>query len=272
MHRTWIHILLFILTVASTLIVGGPAYSIAIILILLGHEMGHYFMSRRYGMKATLPFFLPFPFSPFGTLGAVIRMESTIASRKTLFDTGVAGPLISFFLSIPAIVIGLKLSEVIPVSQLKEGMIRLADPLLFSFIQKLVMGDVPENYEVILHPIGYAGWVGLFVTALNLLPVGQLDGGHIAYALLGRKSRAIFLIAIAVMAYITIFHNPGWFLLLILIILFGFRHPAPLDDQTPLDGKRKLIGGFAFLAFFLSFTPSPFPQFTEEFKQLFHGF
>jgi membrane-associated protease RseP (regulator of RpoE activity) len=272
MRRAWIHILLFILTVASTLIVGGPAYSIAIMLILLGHEMGHYFMSRKYGMRATLPFFLPFPLSPFGTLGAVIRMESTIASRKTLFDTGVAGPLTSLCLSIPAIAIGLRLSEVIPVSQLKEGMIRLADPLLFSFIQKLVMGDVPENYEVILHPIGYAGWVGLFVTALNLLPVGQLDGGHVAYALFGRKSRAIFLITIVIMAYITIFHNPGWFLLLILIILFGFRHPSPLDDQTPLDGKRKLMGGIAFLAFFLSFTPAPFPQFTEEFKQLFHWF
>jgi membrane-associated protease RseP (regulator of RpoE activity) len=105
------------------------------------------------------------------------------------------------------------------------------------------------------------------VTALNLLPVGQLDGGHIAYALFGRKSRIIFFIAIAVMAYITLFHNPGWLLLLVLFILFGFRHPAPLDDQTPLDGKRKLMGAIAFLFFFLSFTPSPFPQFAEEIKK-----
>jgi membrane-associated protease RseP (regulator of RpoE activity) len=272
MRHNIIHIALFILTVASTMIVGGPAYSITIILILLGHEMGHYLMSRRYGMRATLPFFLPFPFSPFGTLGAVIRMESTISSRRTLFDTGVAGPLTSLLLSVPAIVIGLKLSQVIPTSQLKEGTIRLGDPLLFAFIQRLVMAEVPENYDVLLHPIGYAGWVGLFVTALNLLPVGQLDGGHIAYALFGRKSRIIFLIAIAVMAFITIFYNPGWLLLLILIIIFGFRHPAPLDDQTPLDGKRKLIGGIAFLAFFLSFTPAPFPQFVEEIKQTFRWF
>jgi membrane-associated protease RseP (regulator of RpoE activity) len=272
MRRNIIHIALFILTVASTLIVGGPAYSFAIILILLGHEMGHYLMSRSYGIKATLPFFLPFPFSPFGTLGAVIRMQSTISSRKALFDTGVAGPFTSLCLSIPAIVIGLRLSEVIPASQLREGTLRLGDPLLFSFIQHLVMGHVPENYDVLLHPIGYAGWVGLFVTALNLLPVGQLDGGHIAYAIFGRRSRAIFVIAIAIMAFITIFYNPGWLLLLILIILFGFRHPAPLDDQTPLDGKRKLMGGIAFLAFFLSFTPAPFPQFVDEFKQLFHWF
>jgi membrane-associated protease RseP (regulator of RpoE activity) len=272
MRQNWIHILLFILTVASTFIVGGPAYSISIILILLGHEMGHYFMSRRYGVRATLPFFLPFPFSPFGTLGAVIRMESTISSRKSLFDTGVAGPFISLLLSIPAIMIGLRFSEVIPTSQLKEGTIRLGDPLLFSFIQRLVLGEIPGNYDILLHPIGYAGWVGLFVTALNLLPVGQLDGGHIAYALFGKKSRIIFFIAIAVMAYITVFENPGWLLLLILFILFGFRHPAPLDDETPLDGKRKLMGGIAFLAFFVSFTPAPFPQFAEEIKQAFHWF
>ena len=272
MRRYIIHIVLFILTVASTLIVGGPAYSFGIILILLGHEMGHYFMSRRYGIKATLPFFLPFPLPPFGTLGAVIRMESTVSSRKALFDTGVAGPFTSLLLSIPAIVIGLRLSEVIPTSQIKEGALRLADPLLFSFIQRLVMGEVQQGYDILIHPIGYAGWVGLFVTALNLLPVGQLDGGHIAYALFGRKSRAIFLIAIAVMAFITVFYNPGWFLLLILIILFGFRHPAPLDDQTPLDGKRKFMGGLAFLAFLLSFTPAPFPQFVDEIKQTLHWF
>ena len=272
MRRYIIHVVLFILTVASTLIVGGPAYSFAIILILLGHEMGHYFVSRRYGIRATLPFFLPFPLPPFGTLGAVIRMESAVSSRKALFDTGVAGPFTSLLLSVPAIVIGLRLSEVIPTSQIKEGALRLADPLLFSFIQRLVMGDVQEGYVILIHPIGYAGWVGLFVTALNLLPVGQLDGGHIAYALFGRKSRAIFLIAIAVMAFITVFYNPGWLLLLILIILFGFRHPAPLDDQTPLDGRRKLMGGLAFLALVLSFTPTPFPQFVDEIKQTLHWF
>jgi membrane-associated protease RseP (regulator of RpoE activity) len=272
MRRNLIHVILFILTVVSTWLTGGPGYSIAIMLILLGHEMGHYFMSQRYGIRATLPFFLPFPLSPFGTLGAVIRMESTVSSRKALFDTGVAGPLTSFLLSIPAIVIGLKLSEVTPVFQLKEGSLRLADPLLFSFIQRLVIGEVPANYDVILHPIGYAGWVGLFVTALNLLPVGQLDGGHIAYALFGKRSRAIFILTVSVMAFITIFYNPGWFLLLVLIILFGFRHPAPLDDVTPVDGKRKLLGGMAFLVFFVSFTPAPFPEFVEELKQMFHWF
>ena len=272
MRKYTIHIVLFILTVASTLIVGGPAYSFPIILILLGHEMGHYLMSRRYGIRATLPFFLPFPLPPFGTLGAVIRMESTVSTRKALFDTGVAGPLTSLCLSIPAIVIGLRLSELIPASQVREGVLRLADPPLFSLIQRLVLGEISEKYEILLHPIGFAGWVGLFVTALNLLPIGQLDGGHIAYALFGRRSRAIFLIAIAVMAFITVFYNPGWFLLLILIILFGFRHPPPIDDITPLDWKRKLMGGVVFVAFLLSFTPAPFPEYVEELKQLFHSF
>lgn len=267
-HHT-IHIVLFILTVISTWMTGGLSYSIAIILILLGHELGHYFMSRRYGMRATLPFFLPFPLSPFGTLGAVIRMEGPLLSRKALFDTGVAGPLTSLLLSIPAIAIGLKYSTLIPTSHLKEGTtLRLADPFLFSMIQRLVLGEVPENVDVLLHPIGYAGWVGLFVTALNLFPVGQLDGGHIAYALFGRKSRAIFLIAITGMGFITVFYNPGWFLMLILMILFGFRHPMPLDDQTPINGKRKAIGGLMFLVFLLSFNPSPFPQFAEEIKRV----
>ena len=269
MRRPLIHVVLFILTVASTWLTGGVSYSISIMLILLGHEMGHYFMSRKHGIKATLPFFLPFPLPPFGTLGAVIRMEGTVSSRKALFDTGVTGPLTSLALSIVAIAIGLRLSEVTPISQMREGTIRLADPLLFSLIQHWVLGAVPDHYDVILHPIGYAGWVGLFVTALNLLPIGQLDGGHVVYALFGKRSRLVFIIAISGMAFITIFYNPGWILLLVLIILFGFRHPAPMDDVTPLDGKRKLLGGMAFLAFFVSFTPAPFPEFVQEFEKLF---
>jgi membrane-associated protease RseP (regulator of RpoE activity) len=199
-------------------------------------------------------------------------MESATSSRKALFDVGIAGPFTSFCLSVPAIMIGLKLSQVIPATQLKEGTIRLGDPYLFQILQRLIMGGVPDNCDVLLHPVGYAGWVGLFVTALNLLPVGQLDGGHIAYAIFGRRSRIIFLIAIAIMAFITVFYNPGWLLLVILFILFGFRHPTPLDDLTPLDGTRKILGGIAFLAFILSFTPSPFPQFAEEIKQAFGWF
>jgi len=187
-------------------------------------------------------------------------MEGPIPSRKALFDTGITGPLISFFLSIPAIFIGLKLSQAIPALPVKGDVIRLADPLLVSFIQQLVMRDIPANYEVMYHPIAFAGWVGLFVTALNLLPVGQLDGGHVAYALFGRKSRKVFVITVAVIAYIFIFYSFAWVLLLILMILFGFRHPMTMDDQAPLGMKRKLLGGLALLVLVLSFTFAPFPE------------
>jgi membrane-associated protease RseP (regulator of RpoE activity) len=241
MRRYTLHIILFILTVASTWITWGPLYSVPIMLILLGHERAHYFISRKSGIRATLPFFLPLPvISPFGTLGAVIRMEGTIPSRRALFDTGIAGPLTSFFLSVPAAVIGLKLSQLIPTSQIKGEMIRLADPLLFSFVQYLFMRDLPRNYEVVLHPIAYAGWVGLFVTALNL--------------------RKISVIVVAVVAFIFIFYSIAWFLILILMILFGFKHPTPMDDQTVLGTKRKVIGGMALLILLLSFTAAPFPE------------
>jgi len=269
MRRLWIHILLFVLTVASTLIVGGPAYSVTIILILLGHEMGHYFMSRKYGMAATLPFFLPFPFSPFGTLGAVIRMHGALSSRKAIFDTGVAGPLISFCLSVPTVAIGLKLSKLAPATHLTQDAIVFGMPVLLRIIVPLIMGEIPEGYMIEFHPFAFAGWVGLFVTALNLLPIGQLDGGHVAYALFGQRSRGIFLIAITVMAFITVFIYPGWLLLLILMILFGLRHPVPLDDRTPLDRTRRVIGALTFLILFLSFTPDPLPGAINDLKQLF---
>ena len=273
MRRYTIHVVLFILTVASTWLTWGPLYSIPIMLILLGHEMGHYLVSRRNGIRATLPFFLPLPLiSPFGTLGAVIRMQGTVPSRKALFDTGVAGPLTSFFLSIPAVVVGLNLSKVIPVTHIKGEMIQLADPLLFTLVQRFAMQDVPSHYELVLHPIAYAGWVGLFVTALNLLPIGQLDGGHVAYALFGRKTRRVSAIVIGVTAYIFIFYSIAWFLLLILMILLGFKHPPPLDDQTPLGTTRTLLGGMAFLILVLSFTPAPFPEVPSLIDLIHNGF
>ncbi len=273
MRRYTLHLVLFILTVASTWLTWGPLYSIPIMLILLGHEMGHYFMSRRNGMRATLPFFLPLPFiSPFGTLGAVIRMGGPSPSRKALFDTGVAGPFTSFLLSIPAILVGLKLSKVIPSSHLQGEIIRLADPLLVTLIQQFIIPVVPDHFEVMLHPLAYAGWVGLFVTALNLLPIGQLDGGHIAYALFGKGSRKISLMVIAVVAYIFIFYSIAWFLLLILMILFGLKHPTPLDDQVPLDLKRKLFGVGAFLILILSFTFAPFPEIPSLLDLIHKGF
>ncbi|MBI5788539.1 MAG: site-2 protease family protein [Candidatus Schekmanbacteria bacterium] len=223
-------------------------------------------MSRRHDVPATLPFFIPLPLPPFGTLGAVIKMKGRINDRSALLDIGSAGPLTGFFFTIPAIIIGLKLSDVVAVKNLQTNVTALGDSLLFRFLQWLVLGNIPAGYDVVLHPIAYAGWVGLFVTALNLLPIGQLDGGHVVYALLGKKSRFVSYSALGFLAFICLVYNPGWLLLLILLSLFGLKHPSPLDEVTPLDKKRYLIGILALLIFIFSFTPIPFPQYADEIR------
>jgi membrane-associated protease RseP (regulator of RpoE activity) len=226
--------------------------------ILLAHEMGHYLMSRKYGVPATLPYFIPFPLSPFGTFGAIIKMRGVIVNKKALFDIGIAGPLSGFIIAIPFIIIGIKMSSIQLVTK-DLAILQLGDPLLFKILQKILLGNIPAGYDLVLHPLAYAGWVGLFVTALNLLPLGQLDGGHIIYAVFGDRSKWIFAISITLLAILTIFYNPGWLLLVILLLIFGMRHPEPFDMETELDGKRKLLALVILLVFLLSFTPSPFP-------------
>jgi membrane-associated protease RseP (regulator of RpoE activity) len=262
MGRLAIHIILFLLTAASTYFVAGPAYSLSIMLILLAHEMGHYFMSRRYGVPATLPYFIPFPLSPFGTFGAIIKMKGAIINKKALFDIGVAGPLSGFIVSVPFIILGIKFSKVQSLAGLSSSAsyFQLGDSLLFRLVQWVFFGDIPKGFDLVLHPFGYAGWVGLFVTALNLLPVGQLDGGHIIYAVFGEKSKWVFGTTIAALGAVAIFYNPGWLLLVILLLIFGMRHPQPIDAETKLDGKRKAIALIVLLIFLLAFTPSPFPS------------
>lgn len=253
-----IKIILFLLTIASTFFVGGFSYSISIITILLAHEMGHYFMTRRYGIPATLPYFIPFPLSPFGTFGAIIKMKGIIINKKALFDIGVAGPLSGFIVAIPFVILGIKLSKVQLVTG-KMAYLQLGDPLIFKILQKYLIGDIPQGYDLVLHPFAYAGWVGLFVTALNLLPVGQLDGGHVIYAVFGERSKWVFGASIALLAGLALFYNPGWLALVILLLIFGMRHPEPFDMETELDGKRKVIAFIILLIFIFSFTPSPFP-------------
>jgi len=231
--------------------------------ILLAHEMGHYFMSRKYGIPSTLPYFIPFPLSPFGTFGAIIKMKGVIINKKALFDIGVAGPISGFIMAVPFIVFGIRLSDIQSISG-NASFIQLGDPLLFKIVQQLLVGEIPAGQDIVLHPFAYAGWVGLFVTALNLLPVGQLDGGHIIYAVFGDKSRWIFFGTIAILAIIAVFYNPGWLMLVIILIIFGMRHPKPLDTETELDGKRKLIAFIILIIFILSFTPAPFPSLTSE--------
>jgi membrane-associated protease RseP (regulator of RpoE activity) len=264
------HIVLFVLTAVSTYFVGasysfnpkhfidGISYCIPIMTILLAHEMGHYTMSRRYGVPATLPYFIPFPLSPFGTFGAIIKMKGIIINKKALFDIGVAGPLMSFILSVPCVFFGMRLSSIVPIEESTRGL-KLGDPLLLKLIQRLTIGELPPNYDVVLHPLGYAGWVGLFVTALNLLPVGQLDGGHVIYAVFGEKSRWAFAGSMLALVLLALFYNPGWLALIILLLIFGMRHPQPFDSETPLDGPRKILACFMLVVFILSFTPAPFP-------------
>ncbi len=258
MKRSWrLHAALFALTILSTYLASGPVYSGAIMCILLAHEMGHYLMSRKYGVPATLPYFIPFPLSPFGTLGAVIRMSGVIRDKKALFDIGIAGPLSGFILAVPCVFIGTKLSVAMKVPPTGD-FISMGEPLLLKFAEWLMKGSLPTGFDLFLHPLGYAGWVGLFITALNLLPIGQLDGGHILYGVFGEKSRSISRALIPLLVLLAIFYNVGWFVLVALLLIFGIGHPHPLDAETPLDGKRRALAIVMLFVFAVSFVPAPF--------------
>lgn len=226
-------------------------------LILGAHEFGHYFMCRKYRVPASLPFFIPSPYiSPWGTFGAVIRMDSRVPNRKILFDIAAAGPVAGLLVTIPAILIGLNASEVIRVENY-GGHQRLGSSLLFTFITYLKFGDMPANYDVLLHPIAFAGWVGLFITAFNLLPIGQLDGGHLVYALFGSRSRWVYRLVAAALAAVCLWFSMGYVLILLILLLIGLKHPPTLEHAKKLDTKRRLLA-IALLAFFVvSFTPDP---------------
>lgn len=255
-YRT--NIILFICTALTTYLVNGPYYSMAIMTILLSHEMGHFVMCRKYGVEATAPFFIPVPFPPFGTFGAVIKMKGHIPDKKALFDIGAAGPLAGLFFAIPAVIIGLTLSEVRAVPTTEDThYLGLGEPFLFTWIARVVVGDVPEGLDIYLHPVAFAGWAGLFVTALNLLPIGQLDGGHIIYALFGRNSELVYKLGILAFCCIALFYYPGWILFAMLLLVFGFRHPAPIDEFTGLDFRRKMLGVAMLIIFAICFTPVP---------------
>ncbi len=264
--RPRLNMVLFILTCLSTFFIGysfddsivsGLWYAGGIISILLAHEMGHYLMCVYYRIPATLPFFIPFPSPPFGTMGAVIRMDGRMPNRRVLFDIGVAGPLAGLVFTIPAIYFGLKMSTVVQITG-NNNIFTLGDSLLFKWLGYLTVGELAAGYDTLLHPLAYAGWAGLFVTALNLLPIGQLDGGHILYALLGERGRQIYSVTMALFALLGIVKFSGWRLLIVLLLWFGYRHPPTLENEEPLDAKRRVLAYFTFLIFVLSFTPVPF--------------
>jgi len=249
--------ILFAFTLVSTALVGGVSYSVALLAILLTHEMGHYLMAKRHRIPATLPYFLPMPFTIFGTFGAVIKMDGRRATRKQLFDVGVAGPLAGVVVAIPVTLIGIRLSRVVPEGFGAEQMISLGDSLLFMLLSRIAAGPVPEGSTLLLHPLAFAGWVGLFVTALNLLPIGQLDGGHVLYGLLGRKAAPIALAALGGFAILALVLSPGWLLLVFLLLYFGYRHPSALGEEVGLDSRRKGIGILTLILFIVAFTPIP---------------
>lgn len=261
----------------------GLLYMGSIMLILLCHEMGHYLTARRNRVRASLPYFIPMPFLLFGTFGAVIVMKDRIRSRNALMEVGASGPLVGAAVALPILAVGLSLSPVTPIPQ--GGLIE-GQSLLYMFLKRVTVGPIPDGMDVMLHPMAWAGWIGLLVTMLNLLPIGQLDGGHIFYALFGKAhakiSRfflaGIFLMGLCVMAYSTlsaihlgltgdaffgrVLTGMNWVVLgLMLLIVFGRKkgrgmsHP-PTDDDT-LSVSHRIAGIACLVLFVLCFTPVP---------------
>ena len=282
--RRWLHFTLFALTVASTtlsgaeryagfasdfgrqtvtistmLIAQGLWYSVTILIILGAHELGHYLACRYYQVDASLPFFIPMPLVLTGTLGAFIRIREPIPTKRMLFDIGIAGPLAGFAFAVPALFVGIALSPVVRVPESLRGF-NLGEPLLFRAATWLTWGSIPDGYSVNMHPMAFGAWFGLLATALNLFPIGQLDGGHISYAVLGRRSTTVTLASIGIAIGLTFF-STSWivwtFLLLAMTFAMGPRHPRTIDEDVPLDRTRIWMAVVAVIVFVLCFTPNP---------------
>lgn len=247
---------LFIATCLSTYLAGGLSYAIPIIVILGCHEMGHYLQARRYRIKASLPYFIPMPISPIGTMGAVIAMQSRMGDRKSLFDIGISGPLAGLVPTLVFCVVGLYLSKPVPVP---PSGLSLGEPLLFAWLAEWIIGPVPPGQEILLHPIAFAGWVGLLITALNLIPIGQLDGGHVLYGLVRTKAHIVArLLLLGAMVAMVLFSYWGWMLMIFLLILIGPEHPPTANDEVRLGPVRTVLGWLTLAFIPLGFTPIPF--------------
>ncbi len=281
-RRVWLHVLLFAATLVSTTLVGGLAvaelpagfrarslaqllfhpavlgaglwFSLPLLAILLTHEMGHFVACRRHNLDATLPFFLPVPFG-IGTLGAFIRIRTPLITKRELFDVGASGPLAGFIATLPVLLAGIALSH--PVAEApKTGVLIFGEPLAFKAVAWLVHTRMPPGGDLLLHPVGFAAWFGLLVTALNLLPFGQLDGGHITYALLGKWQRRVAWPLLAALVVLG-FWWPGWWVWAVIALVMRVRHPRIPDEGAPLDPRRRLIGWLCVAIFVVCFTPDP---------------
>jgi membrane-associated protease RseP (regulator of RpoE activity) len=287
-NRLGRHITLFVLTLLSTTLVGavhyyyflaefdtrpvalewsllanGLWYSLTVLGILGAHEMGHYLFCRRYSVDASLPYFLPLPLPPTGTLGAVIRIREAFPTRAILFDIGVAGPIAGFVVLVPALFLGLSMSSLAPAPTAGSGL-SLGEPLLFQWATSIVFGTVQAGYTINMHPMVFAAWVGMLATALNLLPFGQLDGGHITYATLGRWSTPISVATVAAAVAMT-FVSTSWMfmtaLMLLMMLAFGPRHPRVIYEFEPVGPGRRLLAVVAFVILAVCFTPVPMEWF-----------
>jgi membrane-associated protease RseP (regulator of RpoE activity) len=243
---------------SPALLLAGLPFSLTMVTILLAHELGHYLACRHYRVDASLPYFLPAP-TLIGTFGAFIRIRSPIYSRPMLFDIGIAGPLAGFLFLLPAFAIGLAYSKIIPNSA-TSGDLLFGVPLLEHLMTLIVFPGVPPS-DVYLHPVARAAWVGVLATALNLLPIGQLDGGHIVYSFVGERHRLLSRVFGAVLLVIGILeaaliHNFSWLLWSVLLLVFGMRHPM-VYDFTPLGPGRRRLGLLAFVIFILCITLVP---------------
>jgi membrane-associated protease RseP (regulator of RpoE activity) len=268
----YLHFLLFLFTLFSTLVAGtlqqginpienpwllwkGIPFSFTLLMILGAHEFGHYFMSKKHHIDVTLPYFIPAP-SFIGTFGAFIKMKSPIMDRRILLDIGAAGPLAGMCIAVPVLLVGLSLSEIR--YETVESGFSLGSSLFFLFLNWLVHGSMPDDVNLILHPIAFSGWIGLLVTCLNLLPVGQLDGGHVAYAVIGPKQHVVSKAVLAILVVLGVTGWSGWLLWAGILLIMGTNHPPVIYDWIPLDRKRKVIGWITLSLFVMTFTPVPF--------------
>jgi membrane-associated protease RseP (regulator of RpoE activity) len=273
---------LFLMTCLSTVVVawdiGKPwhvglrqalLYAVPVMVILTCHELGHFIQTLRYRVYASLPYFIPVPLPPFGTLGAVIVMEPRIGNRRALFDIGISGPLAGLIPTVLCIYFGLQWSETVDLAQVRgRGGMELGEPLLFQLLTAWLKGPLPPEQTIYLHPVAFAGWVGLFLTSLNLFPIAQLDGSHILYGLLRRKAHVVSvgLLAAAVIAigvgsvvfkeYLLL----RWSLLILILILMRPCHPPTANDDVPLGLWRHVLGWLTLAFLPLGFTPFPFLQ------------
>jgi membrane-associated protease RseP (regulator of RpoE activity) len=281
-RRVGLNVALFVLTCLSTLVAGaafsgsptfdafrtslpgtlflsGVPFAATLLAILAVHEFGHYFTARHYRATVSLPYFIPAPppLFLFGTLGALIQMRSPTRNRNELFDIAVAGPLAGLVVAVPALVLGLAWSAVVPMPA--EGHVVFGQSLLMRWLVEARFGPIPDGMMLYTHPMADAAWAGFFVTALNLFPVGQLDGGRIAYALFGRRHRLVGVVTVAAtLALGVVTRSPNWFVWAALVIfLIGFHHSPPLDDVTPLSPGRRLVGALCLILFVLLIPPVP---------------